>query len=105
FINARRRIVQPMIDQSNRAAMMGTVCNDYLPINPYPTIDPSRAAYEFQTNLYDDLARTSAYRSPPIPTYASMHPNSFFSAVTDPSNTLLSMHYGISPSSYHGQEH
>ncbi|CAF3297903.1 unnamed protein product [Rotaria socialis] len=105
FINARRRIVQPMIDQSNRAAMMGTVCNDYLPTNPYPTIDPSRAAYEFQTNLYDDLARTSAYRSPPIPIYASMYPNSFFSAVTDPSNTLLSTHYGISPSSYHGQEH
>lgn len=56
-------------------------------------------------DLYDDIARTSAYRSPPIPNYASMHPNSFFSAVTDPSNTLLSTRYGISPSSYHGQEH
>ncbi|CAF3705272.1 unnamed protein product [Rotaria sp. Silwood1] len=104
FINARRRIVQPMIDQSNRAAMMGTVYNDFLPTNPYHTIDPSQKTYEFQTNIYDEIARTSAYRSPPITNYTSMQSNSFFTAVTDPSNTLLSTQYGISPSSYHRQE-
>ncbi|CAF2630846.1 unnamed protein product [Rotaria sp. Silwood2] len=104
FINARRRIVQPMIDQSNRAAMMGTIYNDFLPTNPYHTIDSSRTTYEFQTNLYDEMARTSAYQSPPITNYSSMQSNSFFTAVTDPNHTLLSTQYGISPSSYHGQE-
>ncbi|CAF0823880.1 unnamed protein product [Rotaria sordida] len=104
FINARRRIVQPMLDQSNRAGMMGTTYNDFLPTNPYHIIDPSRTTYEFQTNLHDEIARTSAYRSPPITNYSSMRSNSFFNAVTDANNTLLSTQYGISPSSYHGQE-
>lgn len=69
-------------------AMMGTVCNDYMSINPYATIDSNR---------------TSTYRSTPISNYTSMHSTSFFSTFSDPNNTFLSStHYGISTSPYHG---
>ncbi|CAF1086029.1 unnamed protein product [Adineta steineri] len=119
FINARRRIVQPMIDQSNRAAIthkvMGSDYNDLMTTNPYHTFDPTRTPYGFQPNLYDEMAATSAYCPPPTsyPSCPSMHPSSFFAAaaaaaaVAAVGNNTTSIQHGISPSSsspYHGQE-
>jgi hypothetical protein len=68
FINARRRIVQPMIDQSNRAgkedfgflvkqfisfplptATMGADYHDFTSHYPYHSIDPHRTPYGLQT--------------------------------------------------------
>ncbi|CAF0764471.1 unnamed protein product [Adineta ricciae] len=118
FINARRRIVQPMIDQSNRAAIthkvMGSDYNDMMTTNPYHTFDPNRTPYGFQPNLYDEMAASSVYCPPPPPSYSacpSMHPNSFFAAaaaaVTAVGTNSASLPHGISPSSsspYRGQE-
>jgi hypothetical protein len=57
--------------------------------------------------LYDEMAGTSVYCPPPTSIHPTTHPNSFFAAavgVRDPNGSLLSTEYGISPSSYHGQE-
>ncbi|CAF2092196.1 unnamed protein product [Rotaria magnacalcarata] len=111
FINARRRIVQPMIDQSNRA-VIGPDYNDLMTANPYHTFDPSRTSYGFQPNLYDEMTPPPAYCPPSIPhssAYPSMHPSSFFAAaaaaaVAAVGNNSTSLQHGISPSSsYHGQ--
>ncbi|UJR22508.1 hypothetical protein I4U23_025559 [Adineta vaga] len=102
FINARRRIVQPMIDQSNRAATMGTEYYNYTTNNPYYTVDLNRISHGLQPNLFDDMATTSAYYSP------SIHSNSSFSTttttVTDIQTALLSAQYEISSLSYHERE-
>jgi hypothetical protein len=53
------------------------------------------------------MAGTSVYCPPPASIHPTTHPNSFFAAavgVRDPNGSLLSTEYGISPSSYHGQE-
>ncbi|CAF1573471.1 unnamed protein product, partial [Rotaria sordida] len=122
FINARRRIVQPMIDQSNRAAItqkvIGSEYNDLITTNPYHTFDPTRTSYNFQPNLYDEMTTASGYCPPSIshssgyPSCPSMHPSSFFAAaaaaaaVAAVGNNTTSIQHGISPSSsssYHGQ--
>ncbi|CAF0998034.1 unnamed protein product [Rotaria sp. Silwood1] len=117
FINARRRIVQPMIDQSNRA-VIGSEYNDLITTNPYHTFDPTRTSYSFQPNLYDEMTTASGYCPPSIShssSYSScpsMHPSSFFAAaaaaaaVAAVGTNTTSIQHGISPSSsssYHGQ--
>ncbi|CAF0874885.1 unnamed protein product [Adineta steineri] len=112
FINARRRIVQPMIDQSNRTATMGADYSNIMMNNPYHTFDLNRTSYGLQLNLNDEMTTTSGYCPTPTITYPSMHSNSFFTAAavaaaaaatTGPSSTFLSTQYGISPLSYYRQ--
>ncbi|CAF0855115.1 unnamed protein product [Didymodactylos carnosus] len=63
FINARRRIVQPMIDQSNRAVITPEY-NDFLTNNPYipdAFFDASRQ-YAYQTEDLQKLLRALSHR-------------------------------------------
>ncbi|CAF1047557.1 unnamed protein product [Adineta ricciae] len=57
FINARRRILQPMVDQSNRAAaMMGTEYHDLMINSSYPVTDRDHILHTISPNTFNDMA-------------------------------------------------
>lgn len=87
FINARRRIVQPMIDQSNRAPMIGTEYNDLMAMNSYQTFDFNSVSHTFPTDS------SSMYSSPTTITHSTMHFNPFFPSTFSTANEMASIAY------------
>lgn len=90
FINARRRIVQPMIDQSNRAAAIPSEFTDCF--GPYSPDAAAAAAMHYQFaggyppaphDLFGSYAQMSQFRNPMM----MMYPNSY--PVSSSPNTMM----------------
>jgi len=81
FINARRRIVQPMIDQSNRAAAIPTEFTDCF--GPYSPDAAAAAAMHYQFgggyptaphDIFGSYAQMSQFRNPMMMMYPGGYP-------------------------------
>ncbi|CAF0792461.1 unnamed protein product [Rotaria sordida] len=81
FINARRRIVQPMIDQSNRAASIPTEFTDCF--GPYSPDAAAAAAMHYQFgggyptaphDIFGSYAQMSQFRNPMMMMYPGGYP-------------------------------
>ncbi|CAF3470695.1 unnamed protein product [Rotaria sp. Silwood1] len=81
FINARRRIVQPMIDQSNRAASIPTEFSDCF--GPYSPDAAAAAAMHYQFgggypttphDIFGSYAQMSQFRNPMMMMYPGGYP-------------------------------
>ncbi|UJR25146.1 hypothetical protein I4U23_006505 [Adineta vaga] len=97
FINARRRIVQPMIDQSNRAATIPTEFTDcFGPYSPDAATAAAAMHYQFggsggypaaPHDIFGSYAQMSQFRNPMMMMYPSGYPvTSSPNSMMDPMN-------------------